>query len=692
MHESGEFLRSLAVVLCVAAVTTVLFQRLRQPVVLGYILAGLIVGPYVPVPLVADPQTIQTLSELGVILLMFFLGLEFSLKKLARVGGTATIVAVLQVGILIWLGYTAGRLLGWTKLEAFYAGAMISISSTTIIAKAFEEQKVSGRLREIVFAVLIVEDLVAILLLTGLTTVSSGQSMTLGSFAATAGRLLAFLAVLLIAGMYLVPRLMRMVLRANRPEMTLVASVGLCFAASLAAHEFGYSVALGAFLAGSLLAEAGVEKVVEPLVRPVRDMFAAIFFVAVGMMIDPGIVAAEWRAVLVFTAVVVLGNIVGVGLGAFLTGAGIPLSVRAGMSLAQIGEFSFIIAALGVSLGAVRGFLYPVAVAVSAITTLLTPWLIRFSGPAAAWVDHRLPPRLQTFVALYGSWVERLTTAKAPETAGARRRRLIWLLLLDTACLVALLIGFGAGASRAQAFLVGRTGLDEDLAGILWIAAGVLFSLPLLFGLVRGARALALLLAGEALPAAPQGQLDLADAPRRAFVIALQIVVLLALGIPVVALTQPFLPGVPVPLLLLALVGGALVTSWKAAANLDQHYRAGAQAVLEVLAAQPVAAGTPSRRTLDAIPKLLPGLGDPVSVPITPGCPAEGRSLAELDVRGRTGASVIAVKSAKGPVMMPGGDQVLRAGDVVVLVGSHRAVDAASRGLSGEGDWDETPS
>jgi CPA2 family monovalent cation:H+ antiporter-2 len=447
--------------------------------------------------------------------------------------------------------------------------------------------------------------------------------------------------------------------------MTLVASVGLCFAASLAAHEFGYSVALGAFLAGSLLAEAGVEKVVEPLVRPVRDMFAAIFFVAVGMMIDPGIVAAEWRAVLVFTAVVVLGNIVGVGLGAFLTGAGIPLSVRAGMSLAQIGEFSFIIAALGVSLGAVRGFLYPVAVAVSAITTLLTPWLIRFSGPAAA---------------------------KDRETAGARRRRLIWLLLLDTACLVALLIGFGAGASRAQAFLVGRTGLDEDLAGILWIAAGVLFSLPLLFGLVRGARALALLLAGEALPAAPQGQLDLADAPRRAFVIALQIVVLLALGIPVVALTQPFLPGVPVPLLLLALVGGALVTSWKAAANLDQHYRAGAQAVLEVLAAQPVAAGTPSRRTLDAIPKLLPGLGDPVSVPITPGCPAEGRSLAELDVRGRTGASVIAVKSAKGPVMMPGGDQVLRAGDVVVLVGSHRAVDAASRGLSGEGDWDETPS
>jgi CPA2 family monovalent cation:H+ antiporter-2 len=244
-------------------------------------------------------------------------------------------------------------------------------------------------------------------------------------------------------------------------------------------------------------------------------------------------------------------------------------------------------------------------------------------------------------------------------------------------------------------FLVGQTGLDEDLAGVLWIAAGILFSLPLLFGLVRGARALALLLAGEALPKAPEGQMDLADAPRRAFVTALQIAILLAVGIPVVAITQPFLPRTPVPLLLLALVGGALFTSWKAAANLDQHFRAGAQAILEVLAAQPAAAGaeaTPSRRTLDAIPKILPGLGDPVSVPITPGCPAEGRSLAELDVRGRTGASVIAVKSAKGPVMMPGGDQVLRAGDVVVLVGSHRAVDAASRGLSGEGDWEETPS
>jgi CPA2 family monovalent cation:H+ antiporter-2 len=361
------------------------------------------------------------------------------------------------------------------------------------------------------------------------------------------------------------------------------------------------------------------------------------------------------------------------------------------MSLAQIGEFSFIIAGLGVSLGAVRGFLYPVAVSVSAITTLLTPWLIRLSGPAAAWAEHHLPPRLQTFAALYGSWVERLTVARPRETFGARRRRLIWLLLLDMACLIPLLIGFGAGAAKAQAFLVERFGLDEDLAGILWIAGGILFSLPLLIGLVRGARALAALLAGEALPTAPEGQLDLAAAPRRAFVVALQVVILLALGIPIVAITQPFLPRVPVPLLLLVLVAGAMLTSWKAAGNLDEHYRAGAQAVLEVLSA-PAAPGVASRRTLDAIPKILPGLGEPVSVPITPGCPAEGRSLAELDVRGRTGASVIAVKGAKGPVMMPGGDQVLRAGDVVVLVGSNRAVDAASRGLSGEGDWEETPS
>src|SRR5262249_276910 len=236
---------------------------------------------------------------------------------------------------------------------------------------------------------LIVEDLIAILLMATLTAVTTGAGLSTGALALTVGRLAAFLVGLVVIGMLVIPRAMRAITRLQRSETTLVASVGICFAVALLALEFGYSVALGAFLAGSLIAESGEEKTVEQLVQPVKDVFAAIFFVSVGMLIDPPLVVRPWVAIPVLPFVVVVGKIVGVPLGAFLTGNGTRISIQSGMSLAQIGEFSFIIAGLGMSLNATRDFLFPVAVTVSAVTTLITPWLIRFSGPAASYVDRK---------------------------------------------------------------------------------------------------------------------------------------------------------------------------------------------------------------------------------------------------------------------------------------------------------------
>src|SRR5262245_15414881 len=248
MVGAHEFLKAITVVLCVAAVTTVLFQRLRQPVVLGYILAGLIVGPHIPIPLVADRETIQTLSELGVILLMFSLGLEFSLKKLVQVGPTAGLTAIVETSFMVWLGFMMGQVFGWTTRESVFAGAIVAISSTTIVAKAFDERGVAGKLREIVVGVLIVEDLIAILLLTILIAISSGDTLSAGTLLMSSGRLAAFLAGLISVGMLLVPRTIRAINRLNRPETTLVTSIGLCFGVALLAQKFGYSVALGAFI------------------------------------------------------------------------------------------------------------------------------------------------------------------------------------------------------------------------------------------------------------------------------------------------------------------------------------------------------------------------------------------------------------------------------------------------------------
>src|SRR5947209_1958416 len=623
MQDAHAFLKALTIVLGVAAVTTVVFQRLRQPVVLGYIIAGLIVGPHVPIPLVADPVVVQTLSELGVILLMFSLGLEFSLRRLAEVGPTAGLTALLETSFMIWLGFTIGRLLGWTGLESLFAGAVIAISSTTIIAQAFEEQGVTGKLRQLVLGILIAEDLIAVLLIAVLTGVASGSGLAPGPLAATVARLVGFLVALIAIGLLLVPRAIRAVARLNRRETTLVASVGLCFTIALVAQAFGYSVALGAFLAGSLVAESGEEKQIERLVEPVRDIFGAVFFVSVGMLIDPALVARHWPAVVVLTAAVVIGKVVGVSLGAFLTGSGMRTSVQAGLSLAQIGEFSFIIAALGLSLHATGEFLYPVAVAVSALTTLFTPWMIRGSGPIAAWVDRKLPRPLQTFAALYGSWLEELRARRPAATAMTGLRRLLRLLVLDAALIAALIVATATSIDRIVGFARDHLGLSDGVARWLVVAAAVALSAPFCIGVVRVSRKLGLILARLALPAEKHKRVDFAAAPRRMLVVTFQLAGVLLVGMPLLAFTQPFLPGVQGAVLLALLVVVLGAAFWRSATNLQGHVRAGAEVILEALVAQSRARTTVEEGDpLDRLHQLLPGLGTLTTVRLDSGSAA----------------------------------------------------------------------
>jgi CPA2 family monovalent cation:H+ antiporter-2 len=473
----------------------------------------------------------------------------------------------------------------------------------------------------------------------------------------------------------------------------LVASVGFCFGISLLAHEFGYSVALGAFIAGSLIAESGEQQSIEQRVQPVRDMFAAIFFVSVGVLIDPALIVRHWPAIAVLTAVVMGGKIVGVSLGAFLTGSGVRTSVQAGMSLAQIGEFSFIIAGLGLSLGATGDFMYPVAVAVSAITTLTTPWLIRLSGPFADLVDHAMPRPLQTFLALYGSWLERLRGEPRETTRGSSIRRLVRLLVLDVAMLAALAIGSSLAMARMTALAGQKLGLDASVARIAIVAAALALALPLCTGVVRVARRLGLTIAEKALPTAQEGRLDLAAAPRRALVVTLQLAIVLLVGLPLLAVTQPILGGPYAPVLLVLLLVVLGVSFWRGATDLEGHVRAGAQAILETLVAQArrggvsPSAGAPTRvdavDPLSKVHDLLPGLGEPASLRLDAKSPATGKSLAELNLRGSTGATVLAIARGRDGLLVPAADEVLRAGDILALAGTHEAVDSARELLLG---------
>ena len=426
MHQTS-FLQDLAIVMSVAALATIIFRQLKQPVVLGYILAGVIIGPHTPpFALIADEHAIETLAELGIIFLMFALGLEFSLRKLRQVGATAFIAASLEILLMLLAGYGLGRAFGWNTMDSVFLGAILSISSTTIIIKALEGLgKTRERFASLIFGILIVEDILAIVLialLSGFARTGEVEAQTIGM---TILSLRSFLGILLVAGLIVVPRLLNYVARFKSDEMLLITVVGLCFGISLVTVKLGYSVALGAFLIGAIIAEARQIYKIETLMHPVRDLFSAVFFVSIGMLIDPALLAKYALPIFVITIVVVLGKVFTCALGSFVAGNDMRTSLRVGMGLAQIGEFSFIIASLGLTLKVTSDFIYPIAVAVSSLTTLLTPYLIKSSDGLVEWFDRVAPRPLFQAIDAYservGSSAHKTVTHRAKDSGQVGR-------------------------------------------------------------------------------------------------------------------------------------------------------------------------------------------------------------------------------------------------------------------------------
>ncbi|RYZ97261.1 MAG: cation:proton antiporter, partial [Proteobacteria bacterium] len=371
MVHLPHLIEDLAFTLLVAAIVTLVFKKLKQPVVLGYLIAGFIVGPHFKLtPTVVDGEGLKVWAEIGVIFLLFGLGLEFSFRKLAEVGRTATITAVMEIAVMLGAGFALGQAFGWSRMDSLFLGGILSISSTTIIVRAFEELGLrQRRFTAVVFGVLIVEDLLAILLLVLLSSVAATQTLSGEALVNSSLKLVFFLVLWFVVGMYVLPSFLRRAKALLNDETTLIVSVGLCFMMVVLASRAGFSPALGAFVMGSLLAETRERERIEHLILPVRDLFAAVFFVSVGTMIDPSTLSQSFWPIIAITVVTIVGKFVGSASGALLAGTNLRHAVQSGMSLAQIGEFSFIIATLGVTLKVTSDSLYPIAVAVSAITT-----------------------------------------------------------------------------------------------------------------------------------------------------------------------------------------------------------------------------------------------------------------------------------------------------------------------------------
>jgi len=665
-----NFLRDLAIVLVTAAITALTCQRLKLPVVLGYLLAGFLVGPRTPPRLIADEASIQTLSELGIVLLMFSIGLEFRVRQVVALAPTAGLTAAVEVSGMLVLGYAVGHLLGWTSLASLFAAGVVAISSTMIIVKTFEEEPPAREFKEFLFGVLIFEDLAAVLLLTILTSVASTGALTIPLVGRVLAGLAVALLVMLAAGMLVVPRAVRAAAQHWRPETMVLVGVGFSFGMAAVARAFGYSVALGAFLAGCLVAESGAGRQIEREIRPVRDMFAAIFFVAVGMQFELGGLREHWPLVLLFLLIVAMGKLTAVSVGSFLAGRGVRTAVRTGMSMAQIGEFSFIIAAVGLQLGAVPSELYAVAITVSAITAFTTPLTVRYAPALAGYVDRKLPHPLQSFASLYGTWVEALRRSPAggPRPAVGR---LLWLLLLDALAVLAIVLGYPI-VHRRLISLIGSVSVSAGVARLVLVLVTLILLAPFVFGIVAVARRLGLGLAAAALPPPARGKVDNAFAPRRLMGLTMQIAVVLLVGAPLVAITQPFLPafgGILVLAGVLALLG---IGFYRSASELQGHLKAGAEVVVAALAKQSAADSS-----VDLARRLLPGLGDFTAAQVGEGSEADDRTLTELNLRGRTGATILGLLRGDRRIPFPDAGERLQAGDLVALTGSHDAIKAA---------------
>lgn len=409
MVHLPHLISDLGLILIVAGCTTLIFKKIKQPLVLGYILAGLLVGPHVSLfPSVADEEGVKVWSEIGVIILLFTLGLEFSFKKLAKVGGPVSIAAIVEIVLMIAVGFFTGQILGWSLMDSIFLGAILSMSSTTIIIRAFEE--VGARTQKfatLVFGILIVEDLVAILLLVLLSTLAVSREFAGSELLMQILKLLFFLIVWFIGGIFFVPTFLKKTRKLMNDETLLIVSLALCLLMVIFAVQVGFSAALGAFIMGSILAETVQAEKIEHLVQPVKNLFAAVFFVSVGMMLDPQVLVDYAAPVCIITLITIGGKFIASAIGVLLGGQSLKHSVQAGLSLAQIGEFSFIIASLGVTLNVTSGFLYPIAVAASVVTTLTTPFLIKHSEEVYFFIEKRLPV----------NWVNRLNSY----SAGAQR-------------------------------------------------------------------------------------------------------------------------------------------------------------------------------------------------------------------------------------------------------------------------------
>ena len=434
-----SLISDLALILVLGAISTLIFKRLRQPIVLGYIVAGFLASPHMwLLPSVTTEANIEFWAQIGIVVLLFTLGLEFSFKKLLNVGGSAVVTALVIVIGMMTFGFVTGKLLDFGNIDSLFLGGMLSMSSTTIIIKAFSDLGVKHkRFASLVLAVLICEDLFAVVMMVLLSSVAINSSVESSEMLMSMLRLVFFLVIWFTVGVWVLPTFFKRVSRSITDEMLLVISMGLCLAMAVFSAKTGFSMALGAFVMGSILAGTIQAERIERVMKPVKDLFGAVFFISVGMMVNPQIISQHWSTIAILAVVVIVGMIIFGSAGMLITGQPLKIAIQSGFSLTQIGEFAFIIASMGMSLGVLDAVIYPIVVAVSVITTFFTPYFIKAADPCYDFVVRHLPDKLNFLLERYS---KKQSESESAVIWRAIAVRSLWRIVLYASLLIAIML------------------------------------------------------------------------------------------------------------------------------------------------------------------------------------------------------------------------------------------------------------
>ncbi|MFH1477050.1 MAG: cation:proton antiporter [Verrucomicrobiota bacterium] len=668
------FLQDLAVVITLAGAAALVCQWLQQPRVIGYILAGILIGWLSGVtPILSDKASIHTLAELGLIFLLFSIGLDFNLRKLRDVGFAAIGIAVADVVVMLWLGFMIGRALGWSLVESLFLGAIICDSSTAIIAKVLAEMDQKRKVyAKLILGTTIVEDLLAVILIALLTGISITGNVQAGLVFTRLGGLVVFLVVLIVGGLLFVPRLLNIVGRSRSDELLTITVMGFCFAVVLLGIHLDFSLALSAFVIGAIMAESRQHVRIEMLTDPLRDVFGAVFFVVVGLMVNLQVIYAHIGALFLLTGVVILAKFLTCSLGAFIAGNDRETAVRVGCGMAQVNEFALIIAALGVSLNVLREVVYPLAVAVAVLTTFINPYLLRHADIITRWLDAILPRSVREVLSNYTLWASRFEPRGAPDAVRKAVNRSLMIILINVGWIAAIFI---VTAYLARRFPNVFAGIPVALGGpntVLWFAAA-LGIVPFLVATLRKLQALGMILAEIKFPQAPpDGRVSI---PRLFTELAVLLTGSLALTIFILMLSSAILP--PWPILLLLMLVIALITSLLWTFNIRIYAKA-------QTALRDVFAGAHewfSLHPIGAMPYFFRDarLG---AVVVSPESRVVGQVVRELNLRAQTGATIIGIERLGIMIVNPEADETVQPGDRVMLLGTSGQIENARAWLS----------